>query len=465
MISILKKKLILVRILVVLSTILLVAQLPNHVSSEIPISYCVSNSNPIEIFQDGDFISKGFAGSGTSVDPFIIEDLIILTDADYAIRIEHTTKHFVIQNCTLEAARAAINVEYATSGTVSVLNNTCKNSLFGIKLENCNETTVVNNILIENHTGFSWGYNSLIENNTFINNKEGLYPGSSSIIRNNKFYNDGLNGHHETIYALEHIVENNWVNDKPLGYLYNLEDVDIDIQYGQLFLYNCTNISISNQNFSNTLDGLSVSSCRNVTINNNVLSNNKNMGLFVCDTSHSNITSNFISYNNYNGIHIARSDNLNAENNTCFRNTRNGMQAYIVENCTFVSNLFQSNGDYGIWIDWDGFTVSSKNIIHHNAFFTNNPEGSKQARDECTNTWYDSEKLEGNFWSDLGENSEYLLDGQPVKDLYPLAESPIKPLPEEVEKTNYLSMLALVTLYTIIVVIVRRRRRKRRISP
>lgn len=64
-----------------------------------------------------------FPGSGTSSDPYIIADLNINTNKDYAIYISWTTKHFVIRNCTIRCTNDGIYVRYAADGTAQIENN------------------------------------------------------------------------------------------------------------------------------------------------------------------------------------------------------------------------------------------------------------------------------------------------------------------------------------------------------
>ena len=70
-------------------------------------------------------------------------------------------------------------------------------------------------------------------------------------------------------------------------------------------------------------------------------------------------------------------------------------------------------------------TSSSKtNTIHHNNFVDNNPSGTSQAYDGGTkNVWFDSQNLEGNYWSDWSGTGSYSIDGYGgTVDSYPLEE-------------------------------------------
>ena len=86
--------------------------------------------------------------------------------------------------------------------------------------------------------------------------------------------------------------------------------------------------------------------------------------------------------------------------------------------CSFLQYL-QENLKYGVKLESNGF-----NIIHNNNFTDNMYEGSSQAYDDgFRNTWYDTETMEGNYWSDYDGTGNYSIDGSAGSvDLYPFEE-------------------------------------------
>ena len=65
---------------------------------------------PIYIYGDDEFTySNGvMSGSGTAVDPYVIEGWNISpANADYGVYVDHTTSHFVIRDCVIGGARIA----------------------------------------------------------------------------------------------------------------------------------------------------------------------------------------------------------------------------------------------------------------------------------------------------------------------------------------------------------------------
>ena len=68
-------------------------------------------SEKIFIQSDDDFEVLGFSGSGTEVDPYLIENLEIMPGTFYDnIEIMNTTKHFIIRNCHLKNGYIGITV-------------------------------------------------------------------------------------------------------------------------------------------------------------------------------------------------------------------------------------------------------------------------------------------------------------------------------------------------------------------
>ncbi len=423
----------------------------------------------ITIISDSGFLA--YLGSGTVEDPYVIEGFNITTTYDTGIYISDTTKYFIIRNCYVDAEGYGIYISSVADGTATIANNTCNNNLYiGITLGGSGSSTVINNTCRNNNYGIylSNSDSSTVINNTCSNNNEyGIYldysgsstvvnntcnnidfsiylrysssstvanntcsnnnvygiflrysddstvannmcnnnnyigifledSGSSTVVNNtcsnnnygiflsgsdsltvvdNTFTNCGLytiGGSIDTY--LSHTVENNWVNGKKLGYYTNLESTIIgEPVYGQLILVNCTNVTVRDQILNKASVGLSLHYCTYSIINNNTCSNNY-----------------------YRGIYL-------------------GTSTFFV----VTYNLLQENGGYGIYL-----VFSDNNLIHHNNFVDNNLGETSQAYDsEPTNTWYDTETLEGNYWSDWSGTGNYTIDGSADSiDLYPFDE-------------------------------------------
>jgi parallel beta-helix repeat protein len=159
-------------------------------------------------------------------------------------------------------------------------------------------------------------------------------------------------------------VENNTVNDKPLVYLENASDYEVE-DAGQVILVNCNNITVENLDLSNTSIGVALLNTGNSIISNNTVRNNSRKGIYLLDSSSNTITCNNV-YNNKVGISISADDNLIYLNNF-IDNTINDFWpgniwnspwkiTYIYNGTTYTSNL----GNY--WDDYEEKYPDSEEI-------------------------------------------------------------------------------------------------------
>ncbi len=358
------------------------------------------------------------------------------------------------------------------SGSSNVINNTCNNNYDGIILCYSSSSTIANNTFSNNNHGIYLysSSSSTIANNTFSNNNEGISLSSSdsSTVANNTFTNCGLYIYEGTGDAyISYTVENNLVNGKILGFYTNIYSMIItEPVYGQLILINCANVIVSDQILNNASYGLFLYSCRHSSIINNTCSNN-NRGINLQSSGSSTVANNTCSNNynnpgislsssgsstvvnntcnsNYSGISFSSSGSSTVANNTCnnnqysiflsssssstvanntCRNNNKGISLLYSDLCVFTYNLLQENEGYGVYL-----YNSDDNLIHHNTFVDNNVGGfnggfSQAFDDGQTNTWYDPETKEGNFWSDWSGTGSYSIDGSASsEDLYPLED-------------------------------------------
>ncbi len=410
-----------------------------------PILLELTTHEAIVISSDTDF--EVFPGTGTAEDPYLIEGYNITTTDFNGIYIRGTTKYFVIRNCYVDAGINGIYVDDASSGTAAVVNNTCDNNDYGIKLESSGNSTVTNNNCSNNgRCGIrleSFG-NSTVVNNNCNNNLYGIVLDDSnrSMVANNTFTNCGLYISEDNIDAyLLYTVENNWVNGKKLGFYTNLDSTIIsESVYGQLILINCTLVTVHNQILNNASTGLFLRYCTyldiiNNTCNNNLYGivlddsirstvannncNNNYWGIVLDSSVNSTVTNNICDNNDWSGISLWSSNRSTVANNNCSNNLYGIFLQYSAF-CIITYNLLQENEKYGVYL----FPGSDNNFIHHNNFVDNNLGGTSQARDECTNNyWYDIETLEGNYWSDWTGTGNYPISGSAFSvDLYPLDE-------------------------------------------
>ncbi len=162
-----------------------------------PTSLELSPHGPIEITSDSDF--EVFPGTGTEVDPYVIEGYNITTTSYEGISITGTTKYFIVSNCYVDAEENGISIEYVADGTATVISNTCSNNLIGIELVASDSSTIANNTCCNNigdgiylHISGS----ATVANNTCNNNDFGIHLGSSgsATVANNTCNNNVRDG-------------------------------------------------------------------------------------------------------------------------------------------------------------------------------------------------------------------------------------------------------------------------------
>ncbi len=366
-----------------------------------------------------------------------------------------------------------VGIRLHLSSDAVLMNNNCRKNNVGFILRSSPGATLTNNIICNNYYGID------------------LEASSDSSLISNQFFNDGLFIQEETVEEYSsYTIQDNLVNDKQLGYYINKNEATFSEPiYGQLIFINCNEIVIENQKLSNTYTGLYVKLCENALVINNFCNNNSRRGIDLDTSNGTTLTENECSNNGGDGIRLVSSvgatmnDNICSNNrngiglygsndteltnnicndnsndgvylgssrctlikNTCSNNGYDGIEAngsnnsLTQNNCNenrwgirlwransglFTYNLLEDNEEYGIMISSD----SHNNIIHHNIFINNNPNGTSQAYDDGEkNVWYDEKKKNGNYWSDWNETGSYFIDGSAKStDPFPLSKIPKK---------------------------------------
>ena len=232
-------------------------------------------------------------------------------------------------------------------------------------------------------------------------------------------------------YFLSFTILDNYVNEQPLGYYTNFNDVVInESSDGQSIFVNCNNLTVDNSTYmsslgrsfyychnafvSNNTDsynpfyGLALYHSNNVTITKNNYDLNGLSGIYLYNCNDSVITDNSCNQNQWSGIdpdlcwnttisnnycsrsefshgiHIGFSENYVIKNNTCVNNKEGGIGANIAENVLIYNNTLSENG-HGLYFDG----VKSFNVSYNT--ITNNEEhgivfASKVYRESINNT-------------------------------------------------------------------------------
>jgi len=190
-------------------------------------------------------------------------------------------------------------------------------------------------------------------------------------------------------------------------------------------------IKILNNTCTDSYDGININDSPYSLMENNTLTKN-HVGIRVeNNVSFSKIISNHI-INNYDGVWITNSRNTLSKNNI-IRNNVNGFlldstnEQYASQNCVIRNNLFENNTSYALILSaFMEQSFTRQNLVYHNSFVNNNPNGQSQAKDVGRhNRWYNESLKEGNYWSDWLGFLPYDIGGSAnTKDMYPL-EAPL----------------------------------------
>ena len=181
----------------------------------------------------------------------------------------------------------------------------------------------------------------------------------------------------------------------------------------------CSNHNnISNNTIMNNARGIFL---RDFSLNNNVhrniITQNSN-GLALGHSSKNNISENIIISNSNDGIHIQVSSENKIIRNTIVENSGDGVTLWQSLNNSIIENTIANNHFSGIGLSY----FSNNNLLYHNNLINN----TQNARDSCSNTWYNVTLHEGNYWDDFETNpgypDVYEIPGGGNVDLYPLTE-------------------------------------------
>jgi len=332
----------------------------------------------IEIRSDEDFFKYDFSGTGSSVDPYIIENYVF--NGKYmGVLIQNVTRSFIIRNCTITEFNVGIFLSDIRSDSARVINNEIVNG--------------------------SWpevgGYDGIEVTNS-----------SNVLIENNTLSGTGING-----ISLK-FSENCTIKENYIEYCGD----GIEVEFS-------SKIVCSQNNVSQTSDGIKVSNSFNTSIFGNIIYDCDYNIIEILETYSCYITGNYLinigSSNEYsgNGLYMRRCMDMTITNNT-FAGFEDGIKIYYTNSSIFVFNLIENCENYGLSF----FQDCILNEIYLNAFIDNSFGNSQGYEYSVTNNnrWYNEIILQGNYWSNYLGSGNYTIDGNTdTEDIYPLLTSPL----------------------------------------
>ncbi|MCE7747262.1 MAG: hypothetical protein GPJ51_02625 [Candidatus Heimdallarchaeota archaeon] len=443
----------------------------------------------------------------------IIENCIVYSGEYYGISISDSPGS-IVRNCTIYDGTLSSGI----SENILFENNYVKNGNINVRVTN--GVTLINNSVdkgrftLSYNLGANYSTVNIVSNR--INSKEmGFFAESKNLIIDSTY--GRLDLIYCLNIQIKNLNFSHIDSGVTLTYCFNVQVENCTFQRNtfSLRIKDCRDVTITKCKIDHNSHGIYLGYCQRSTISDNIINSQYNNGMAIVTSQNTTVSNNQIIGNTLKGIHLQgystemlivnNSINqndvglqiegvLNSQflNNTCKGNIQYG---FLIMNSTSTNYMFNTvldngfigmyffclysfapyhynsiiynnislNENYGLSIQgryndymmgYEGFINST---IHHNIFIDNNLEGTSQAKDTAyNNSWYDPITLEGNFWSDLGNKAQYLIDGGAI-DLYPLNRVEIVTTIISYE-IAYFILLSTITLHVIV------RRKKRRKS-
>jgi parallel beta-helix repeat protein len=327
---------------------------------------------------------------------YTLNDTIAVPDYNYGVVVQRDNIVIDGMGYTLQGSQSGGGFSLSGRNNVTIKNANIENVQVGISLDFSSSISIIRNNITNNDYGIQTqgSSNNNIIGNHIINNGDGILLSGSSNgnnISGNVFFSSGL----RVMDSYGNIVVDNWVNGKPLMYLENVSDFEVE-DAGQVILVNCVNITVKGLDLSNTTVGIQSLSTNNTSISGNNITNNSD-GIMISSSSDINISENNITANNWSGISLAGSSNININGNNIKSSGYGGIVLGSSSNIDISGNNI-TNSECGLCLDY-----SLDNSIYENSI-VNNDVGIK-LRSSSNNTFYNN-----NFINNARHVYDELLD-------------------------------------------------------
>ena len=269
-------------------------------------------SDPLYIDNDSDLIGNSTSGSGTPIDPYVIEDLSIVTTDTYGIYIGSTTVSFIIKDCYIDAGDYGIYIVNAGLTNVQIDNNIIENhDTAGILISDSDDFNVTSNYCTNNYAGIriEWLDDGLVKNNTCIDGYLGIYSS----------------------YA----------------------------DYVSYFENDCS---------FNNYDGIEIENCNTNTLIGNTCSNNGYYGIMIDQSSYTLVTYSECYDNNYHGIYAYSDDHSTFDLNNLYDNNFNGIRIDNSNYDILSNNTVETNDGIGIYVYGSTNIDLLTNVVNNDGF-------------------------------------------------------------------------------------------------
>ena len=277
-----------------------------------------------------------------------------ITGFDIGINITSSSFITISKNFITDNDNVGINIWWGPSRHNNISENNITNNFHGIWLGRF--------------------LNGTISGNNIANNYQGIHLSSSSnnLLRGNRMNDNMMNfdvwGENLEDF-LNDVDSSNTVDDKPVYYWVEKQDMSVSPEAGYVALVNCKGITVQNLNLANNEQGILLAYTTNSTMTKNNISSTY-YGIWLYESSNNNIFgNNLTSMQSGYGIHLKLS-NYNEISENKITNTNHGIRFEESSNNNITGNIVSSNGD-GVHLS----DSSSYNSLYGNNITSNGAEG------------------------------------------------------------------------------------------
>lgn len=313
--------------------------------------------SPFRINGNAEFVSaaivNGWPGSGTAIDPYIIQGYeVFAVRENAATYIGNTTVHFILSSCWLHGGEFGLSLSSVTNASISqsvlsgysaganlvnsrgiaLANNSCAQCpAAGLLCFTCESLDISDNAFGQSETGVMTFFSNActIVNNTFANcsvEAVALSDSTAMTLRDNIMNGCGirLEGSRVLTWSSHAIDGSNLVNGKPVVYLAGQIGGSVTSGAGQVIIGNCTSLRVEGLQIDNTTAGVAIGYSSHLTVVN-------------CSFHYDDAA-----------ISFTQSDNFTVSDNSVIDCT-NGISEFFSNNFTIENNSCL-RGDYGLYI-------------------------------------------------------------------------------------------------------------------
>ena len=292
-----------------------------------------------------------------------------VNDSDYGIKLYRSTNAYLSNNVCINNNYNGISVEYSNSTIID--NNTCSNNQYnGIMLDNSENNNISHNILSNNGDAI------------------GIYNSCYNSGLGNVFEGSGIDVDGDCIENwLTNTMKNNTLNGRPVYYWTGEKNRTVPENAGEVFLVNCSNVTVKdiisdvgridlafskgcnvmNNSFPDGSKGrIDLDHCEDCMVTSNSFAKSQAWGINIDDSENTTIIDNRIYSTLYSGIRLDNSNNSIVDNNICSNTEVAGIAIWDCGNVIISNNICNNNSYHGIFGRSLINSLLNNNTCNHN---------------------------------------------------------------------------------------------------